>query len=392
MNSPVSHTVENRPATDEPSSTNEALSILVVDDEPSILELVKVALESLESYRVTTANGAEDAMHILNGREQPFDCLLLDIQMPDVNGIQLLRQVRTLEGYADTPAIMLTAMSERKYIDDAFLEGATDYISKPFDFFELRSRIRCAHKLIEARKGHDSTPRPEAVMPMEPESGDAVRAEPAHQEMARPETRQIFHDPLAVEDVDRILRDVEFDNYLDQLARQKLLKSQAIAIKLQDADQFFRAEGEDRFRGAVQDLASAIQYATKDLDRVFSYRGSGIFIVIVHGRRLGAALPNLHNLDEMITVRLSEHLDNGHIRFAVGKPIPMAALSRSRAAKALQQAVDQVQMLKARSPSEASTGRRTKTRLFRPTTRSEDRMYEQVLHELYGNSSYLKAR
>lgn len=389
MNSPFSDNVEVRSAPDELSASGATLDILVVDDEPSILELVKVALENLESYRVTTARGAQDAMRQLQARHTPFDCLLLDIQMPDVNGIQLLKEIRKLPEYAETPAIMLTAMSERKYIDGAFLEGATDYVSKPFDFFELRGRIRCAHKLIEARTRQETQPAAEASAPAQP---DPQPQDAAQDEVARPETRPVFNDALAVEDLDRILRDVEFDNYLDQLARQKLLKSQAIAIKLQDADQFLRDEGEDRFRGAVQNLAAAIQYVTKDMDRVFSYRGGGVFIVIVHGRKLGAGLPNLHNLDEMITARLTEHLESGHIRFVVGKPIQMAALSRSRAAKALQLAVDQVQMLRARTPLEASTSRRTKTRLFRPTTRREDRMYEQVLHELYGNASYLKAR
>ena len=396
MQSPVSDLVAQRPTPDDLSGKGVSLNIMVVDDEPSILELVKVALENLEAHTVSTASSAREAMAMLQSAQAPFDCLLLDIQMPEVNGIQLLREIRKLPAYAETPAIMLTAMSERKYIDDAFLEGATDYVSKPFDFFELRGRIRCAHTLIEARTRHetrpDDTPAPNAASSDSPPPADEMQAARRDAETDADAPRPSFHDPLAVEDVDRILRDVEFDNYLDQLARQKLLKSQAIAVKFQDADQFFRKEGEDRFRGAVQNLATAIQLSTKDLDRVFSYRGSGIFVVIVHGRRMGAALPNLHNLDEMITARLNQHLESGHIRFVVGKPVQMAALSRSRASRALQLAVDQVQMLTSRPPAEAGPRARPKTRLFRPTTRREDRLYETVLHELYGDASYLKGR
>ncbi len=118
--------------------------ILVVDDEPSILELVKIALETLESYEVTVASNASDAIEVVKTAEKLFDCFLLDIQMPYIDGIDLLRELRGVPVYRETPVLMLTAMSDRKYIDDAFLEGATDYVSKPFDFLELGYRIKSA--------------------------------------------------------------------------------------------------------------------------------------------------------------------------------------------------------------------------------------------------------
>ncbi|WP_294610750.1 response regulator, partial [uncultured Roseovarius sp.] len=70
--------------------------ILVVDDEPSILEVVKTALETLENYQVSTASSAASALDMIKGAKKPFDCILLDIQMPETNGIELLRQLRVI--------------------------------------------------------------------------------------------------------------------------------------------------------------------------------------------------------------------------------------------------------------------------------------------------------
>lgn len=386
MNSQGTDIVEGQQTFGDADGKTVALDILVVDDEPSILELVKVALENLESHSVTTANGAEAAMRLLQDENTHFDCLLLDIQMPDINGIQLLKSLRQLPGYADTPVIMLTAMSERKYIDEAFIEGATDYVSKPFDFFELRGRIRCAHTLIEARSGSG---RPEAAEPRPGPDATTATTEPPETGEAEP----ILQEPLSVTGIQRILRDVEFDNYLDQLARQKLLKSQAIAVKLKGADTFLREHGEEALRGALHLVATSIQYATKDMDRVFSYRGSGVFIVIVHGRRIGSVLSSLQNLNEVIGLRLTEQLADAPVRCAVGKPVPMTALSRTRASRAILEAIDDVHKQPIRPVHDPvlRTPERTKAP-YRPVTRSEDRLYEKVLQELYGKASYLRVR
>ena len=123
--------------------------VLAVDDEPSILELLKTALNALGTYDVSTACSVDDAIQLLERQDKPFDCLLLDIQMPDVNGITFCRELRNLTDYRKTPIIMLTAMSDRDYIDRAFAAGATDYLTKPFDLLELRSRLGTAAMLIE---------------------------------------------------------------------------------------------------------------------------------------------------------------------------------------------------------------------------------------------------
>ena len=359
-----------------------SLRILVVDDEPSILELVKTALEKLENYKVTVAHSAADALDKIEEAVQPFDCFLLDIQMPDVDGIKLLMEVRATPEYTDTPVIMLTAMSDRKYIDDAFLEGATDYVSKPFDFFELRSRIKCAHRLVEARQ------KAEPSRSAASELNNKISAK----SKALPKRVFNFKDPLMIDGISRILRDVEFDNYFEQLARHKLLKSQAIAVKLQDAENLYRQEGGPKFLSAIRELAACIQMATNDLDRVFSYRGSGMFLMVVHGRKTGSTLSSLENLHEVISARIDQHLTNERIKFLVGEPIAMPALSRSRAAEALQRAVDMVEILEDDAPDFDSKKCAYGTYVYPVPRKAQKREYEKVLNELFGDESYLSSR
>ncbi|MDB5657532.1 MAG: response regulator [Cypionkella sp.] len=101
---------------------------------------------------VTTASSGQRALDALANSDDSFDCLLLDINMPGMDGVELCERVRRLEAYRTTPIIMLTAMSEGEYIDSAFKAGTTDYATKPFDIDELGARLRVAHKLIIARR------------------------------------------------------------------------------------------------------------------------------------------------------------------------------------------------------------------------------------------------
>ncbi len=125
------------------------MRILIVDDEPSILELLKTFLESADSHEVTTASSGVEALEIIHAAKMDFDCLLLDIQMPEMNGVELCETVRALPDYQRVPILMLTAMSQKTYIDKAFAVGATDYVIKPFDFMELRGRLMSASRIVE---------------------------------------------------------------------------------------------------------------------------------------------------------------------------------------------------------------------------------------------------
>lgn len=118
--------------------------ILVVDDEPSIVEVVQLYL-SREGYTViTAADGPAALAAIAEGRP---DLLILDLMLPGVDGLEITRQVRR-NGYL--PIIMLTARSEETDRVVGLELGADDYISKPFVPRELVARVRAVLRRMQA--------------------------------------------------------------------------------------------------------------------------------------------------------------------------------------------------------------------------------------------------
>lgn len=351
--------------------------VLVVDDELSILELVKTALETLEDFDVEVASSAADAFETILDSDQPFDCILLDIQMPDIDGIELLADLRVLPEYAETPVLMLTAMSDREYIDAAFHAGASDFINKPFDFLELRTRIKNAHGLVEARR--------------EVEKSNEALSE------LKQKTSQIqqfsFDDPLTIEGADSFLRYIEFDNYIAQLARGKIFGSHAISVMLHDAKLFYNLAGSSKFRGAIQDVAHCIQRATVDFDCVFSYRGSGIFLIVIHGPHSPNTLLGPKNLGEFFGARIRQYNDDERIEVLVSNSVSMRVLSRSAAKDAMQKAVTAVEQLEAELQQfEEDTNLERTSPMVGIKQKGEKRVYERVLNELFGEESYLISR
>jgi len=118
--------------------------ILLVDDELRILELLSVALED-EGYGILLANNGKEALTQLK-KEQP-QVVLLDIRMPDIDGVQVLRQIR--ETYKTTSVIMITAYGAMETVLEATKLGAYDYLTKPLDLERVKVLIRRA---LEAQK------------------------------------------------------------------------------------------------------------------------------------------------------------------------------------------------------------------------------------------------
>ncbi|MDD3471734.1 MAG: response regulator transcription factor [Syntrophaceae bacterium] len=110
--------------------------ILIVDDDPDIALILKDNLE-LDGYEVQVAENAKQALSLFNS--QKFDLMMLDLALPDIDGIQVCRRIREK---SDVPIIMLTA---RDRVPDKVLGfecGADDYVVKPFDYLELEARIK----------------------------------------------------------------------------------------------------------------------------------------------------------------------------------------------------------------------------------------------------------
>ena len=114
-------------------------TVLIVDDEAAIREMIAVALQ-MAGYSCLEAENAQSA-HAIVVDHQP-DIILLDWMMPDVSGIELARRLKRETAYADIPIIMLTARSEEDNKIQGLEAGADDYITKPFSPRELIARLK----------------------------------------------------------------------------------------------------------------------------------------------------------------------------------------------------------------------------------------------------------
>ncbi len=129
-------------------TTRSAIRILAVDDDPFIRSLVPIVSENAGYSEVTTVSSGQLALDAIARTEAPYDCLLLDISMPGMDGIELCKTIREIPSYRNTPIVMLTGMRDMKSMDSAFQAGATDYVTKPFDVIELGARLRLVQELI----------------------------------------------------------------------------------------------------------------------------------------------------------------------------------------------------------------------------------------------------
>ncbi|MCS2607890.1 phosphate regulon transcriptional regulator PhoB [Halomonas dongshanensis] len=129
-----------------------AKTVLIVDDEAPIREMIAVALE-MADYRVLEADNAQ-AAHALVVDHQP-DLLLLDWMMPGTSGIELARRLKREEATAELPIIMLTAKGEEDNKIQGLEAGADDYITKPFSPRELVARLKAVLRRTTPRGVED---------------------------------------------------------------------------------------------------------------------------------------------------------------------------------------------------------------------------------------------
>jgi len=139
------------------------MSILLVDDSAENLLLLQSILQTGGYKDLLTAESAEQAFKHLGmdssgGDGTSVDLILMDIQMPDINGIETCRRIKEVERFRDIPIIMVTAMAQREKLQLAFAAGAMDYINKPVNKIELRTRVGSALKLkqeMDSRKARE---------------------------------------------------------------------------------------------------------------------------------------------------------------------------------------------------------------------------------------------
>lgn len=139
-----------RPAGDAAPSVQGRL--LIVDDSSGVRDVLAIKLQR-EGYVVSTAENAHDALALLDGRS--FDLMLLDVRLPDMNGLTLLRQLREQQNLLDMPIIMISGLGQPEDVVSALRDGANDYVTKPFDLGIVLARVRTQLALKELKQAKD---------------------------------------------------------------------------------------------------------------------------------------------------------------------------------------------------------------------------------------------
>ena len=121
--------------------------VLVVEDDKPVRNLMSTTLD-IHGYSYLTAANAQDALLQITSRNP--DVIFLDLGLPDMDGVELIRKVRT---WSQTPIIVISARSEDTDKIEALDAGADDYLTKPFSVDELLARLRVAQRRLNAAQG-----------------------------------------------------------------------------------------------------------------------------------------------------------------------------------------------------------------------------------------------
>jgi len=130
----------------------EEIKVLLVDDEPHFVKLLAERLEG-RGFNVETAGGGPEAID--KAKEEPFDAIILDLLMPDMDGLETLKQLKSIN--PDLQVILLTGHGTIDKGVEAMKLGAMDFVEKPADFKELLEKIKKAKdkRMLLVSKRHE---------------------------------------------------------------------------------------------------------------------------------------------------------------------------------------------------------------------------------------------
>ena len=120
--------------------TDEKQQVLVADDDPAILRLVKTVVER-EGYEVISARDGKEAYKLLSSGEQ-FTAAIFDVVMPYIQGTELVRFMQSEKRLMKIPVIMMTAEQNPRLSSDSFSAGAVAFLPKPFTTSQLQTMLR----------------------------------------------------------------------------------------------------------------------------------------------------------------------------------------------------------------------------------------------------------
>lgn len=239
------------------------MKILVVDDEPIFLELLMQMLKAAGYHDLHSATSGEHALEMINRADKRFDCFLLDIQMDGMSGVDLCARIRGMPRHANTPIVMISAMTDREFVDAAFQAGANDFVNKPVDAREVRARMGMVESLL------------------------AERCQVSLVSSQLVDTEQLLGEKVSFDNAD-ILGDCEFltplsslENYVLRLGSLRLLSMAAVGFHVENANAILARSPGLQFADTMAEVGKAISEVLSGGTRFISYFGRGDFCALI---------------------------------------------------------------------------------------------------------------
>ena len=305
------------------------MKILAVDDDPFILELLPAMFEQADLNDLHTAPSGPAALDMIKAQKVPFDCLLRDVDMPEMDGIELCRRIRTVPGYEDKPILMLTAKTDSISIEKAFAAGANDYIAKPFNLKDIYNRIRVAERLLVSSK-----------------TIKRIDASDLSKEGTQVAEDITLADKVFLANVGRLILSFSLGNYITQLDRSELDNYQVFGVSIDDAERIFEETSQQEFLHILTSVAETLTDLITCPHLLMSYEGNGAFLCITRD-------PNLPEWDRMeaglqakldALNLLNDDLKQESINLSVGTPIAPNANRTQRVKKTFERALSRAEM------------------------------------------------